>query len=57
MEKSTEALLSFALGLCVLAAWYGEFRLRRRNGGAEGFWPGTTLAPAAAYLVAAAGRS
>ena len=55
MEKSTEALLSFALGLCVLAAWYGEFRLRRRSGGAEGFWPGTTLAPAAAYLVAAAG--
>ncbi|MEY4273007.1 MAG: hypothetical protein RL250_1873 [Verrucomicrobiota bacterium] len=55
MDKSTEALLAFALGLCVLAAWYGEFRLRRRTGAPEGFWPGTTLAPAAAYFVAATG--
>ena len=55
MDKSTEAMLAFALGLCVLAAWYGEFRLRRKTGGAEGFWPGTTLAPAAAYLIAASG--
>ena len=55
MEKSTEAILAFALGLCVLAAWYGEFRLRRRTGVPEKFWPGTTLAPAAAYLIAASG--
>jgi len=55
MDKSTEALLAFALGLCVFAAWYGEFRQRRRAGAAEGFWPGTTLAPAAAYFVAATG--
>jgi len=55
MDKSTEAILAFALGLCVLAAWYGEFRLRRKTGAAEGFWPGTTLAPAAAYFMAASG--
>ncbi len=50
-----KALLYCALGLFVLIAWARERRKRRANGGPEGFWPGTTYAPRAAYFAAAAG--
>ncbi len=52
---AAKALLYCALGLFVLIAWFRERRRRRINKTAEGFWPGTTYAPAAAYYAAAAG--
>jgi membrane protease YdiL (CAAX protease family) len=52
---AAKGLLYCALGLFVLLAWLRERRKRRREGGPERFWPGTTDAPAAAYYMAAAG--
>ena len=50
-----KAVLYCALGLGVLIAWVRDRAHRERGQGMEGFWPGTTRAPAAAYLIAAAG--
>lgn len=52
---AVKGLLYCALGGCVLFAWERERRQRARSGGPEGFWPGTTGAPVAAYCLAAAG--
>ncbi len=52
---AAKALLYCALGLFVLIAWFRDRRRRQANPSAEGFWPGTTYAPAAAYFVAGAG--
>lgn len=50
-----KAILYCALGLGVLIAWIYDRNRREHGQGMEGFWPGTTRAPAAAYLVAASG--
>lgn len=52
---AAKGMLYCALGLFVLIAWLRERRKRRRDGGPEKFWPGTTYAPAAAYYMAVAG--
>lgn len=50
-----KAGLYCALGLGVLIAWFRDRARRQRGHGLEGFWPGTTRAPLATYLVAASG--
>ena len=47
------ALLYSLLAAAVAYGWTRERRRRSHEGGPEGFWPGTTAAPAAAHFAAA----
>lgn len=53
MDATAAALLYTLLAAAVLAGWTRESLRRSRTSAPEGFWPGTTRAPAAAHFAAA----
>lgn len=54
MDATAAALLYALLAAAVLTGWARETSRRSRTSAGEGFWPGTTRAPAAAHFAAAA---